>query len=99
MILGMGLLTVALRVSFILLLERLSLPSVVQQGLRFVPVAVLPALVVPTLVYVDGELNLSLTNGRLVSGLVAIAVSWRLRSIPLTIAVGMGCLWFWQWVH
>ncbi|MGF1497267.1 MAG: AzlD domain-containing protein [Elainellaceae cyanobacterium] len=98
-ILVMGLLTVALRMSFILLLGRVDLPPLIQQGLRFVPVAVLPALVLPALVYIDGDLNLSFTNGRLLAGLVAIAVSWRYRSVPLTIAVGMACLWLWQWLR
>ncbi len=62
-------------------------------GLRFVPAAVLAALVVPALVYADGALALSFSNTRLVAGVLAAVVAWTTRSVLWTIGSGMAALW------
>jgi branched-subunit amino acid transport protein len=95
-ILGMGLITFALRLSFIFLLGRFELPPILQQALRFVPVTVLPAIVLPAIAYPEGNLDLSLANARIPAALLAIAVAWRTRNVLLTIIVGMVSLWIWQ---
>ncbi len=92
-ILGMGLITYALRLSLIALLGRITLPPLVQRGLRFVPPAVLSAIIVPELLLSDGALSLSLANTRLLAGIVAILVAWRTRNALLTIAAGMAAFW------
>ena len=97
-ILGMGAITFGLRYSFIALSGRLELPPALRRALRFVPAAVLSALVLPALVYPSGELFLSPSNDRLVAGLIALVVAWRSRSILLTLLVGMGALWVLQLV-
>jgi len=91
-----GLMTFATRLSFILLLERLKLPAWFQRSLRFVPLAVLSAIVLPELVYPNGALDLSLRNPQLISGLVAVVVAWRTRNVLLTILLGMTALFFFQ---
>lgn len=96
-ILGMGILTFALRFSFIYLVGTIKLPPLVQQALRFVPVAVLPAIVMPAIAYTDTTLDLSLANARLPAALIAALVAWRTRNILLTLFVGMVALWIWQW--
>jgi len=63
-----------------------------QQALRFVPVAVLSALIAPALFLPKGSLDLSVGNIRLIAGLLAILVAWRTKNILLTIVVGMACL-------
>lgn len=97
-ILGMGAITFALRYSFIALSGRLELPPTLRRALRFVPAAVLSALVLPALVYSSGELFLSVANDRLVAGLTALVVAWRSKSILLTLLVGMVALWLLQLV-
>ena len=64
-----------------------------ERALRFVPAAVLTAVVVPLLLYADGSLELSLGNERLVAGVVAALICWRTRSVPLTLVGGMAALW------
>ncbi len=91
--LAMGLITFALRVSFIALSDRLRLPPVVQRALRFVPVAVLPAIVVPAIVFREGALELTLSNEKLMAGLVASVVAWYTKSIIWTLLAGMIALW------
>jgi branched-subunit amino acid transport protein len=95
-ILGMGLITFGLRLSFLALSGRLTMPDWLMRALRFVPVAVLTALVVPAIIYREGALSLSLDNERLIAGLLAAIVAWRTRSVLATLAAGMGVVWLLQ---
>ena len=88
-----GILTYLTRLSFIVLIPHQSLPPVFRSGLRFVPPAVLAAIILPALLYPVDSMDLSLGNHRLLAGLVAILVGWRFRNIWLTIASGMLTLW------
>lgn len=91
-----GLITFAIRLSFIALLGRYELPPVAARALRFVPPAVLSAIIFPELVLRDGALRLEPHNARLVAGLLAALVAWRTRNVFLTIAAGMAFLWIAQ---
>jgi branched-subunit amino acid transport protein len=88
-----GLVTFAIRLSFIALLGRVELPVVLTRALRFVPPAVLSAIIFPELLVRDGALDLRPGNVRLIAGVIAAVVAWRTRNVLLTIAVGMGTLW------
>lgn len=88
-IVGMALVTFAVRFSFIGLAGRWSLPELVQRSLQFVPVAMLVAIIVPDLVFLQGSYALSLANGRVIAALVAALVAWKTNSVILTIVVGM----------
>lgn len=92
-ILGMGLVTYAIRLSLIALLGRMDVPPLVRRGLRFVPPAVLSAIIFPELLRPAGALDVSLGNVRLLAGILATLVAWRTKNILLTIAVGMAALW------
>ena len=89
----LGLLTFATRLSFIALLERIKLPVTFQRALRFVPIAALSAIIAPELGYYNNALALSPTNPRLLAGLVATLVAWRTKSVIWTIVVGMAVFW------
>ena len=84
-----GLITFGMRLSFIYLLGRVAVPAGVQRALRFVPAAVLSALVAPELLMPDGSFDIGLGNHRWLAGLVAILVAWRTRNTLLTILAGM----------
>ena len=87
-----GLLTFGIRLSFILILDRWSPPPIVERALRFVPVAVLSAIIAPELVLHGGTLDISLSNERLIAGLVAMLVAWFTKNIVWTILAGMAIL-------
>lgn len=93
-----GAITFAYRLSFIALLQKLSVPPLLSRALRFVPVAALTAIIAPDLLIRNGAIDLSLTNFRLIAGLIAIFVAWRTKNTLLTIGVGMAVLWVLQWV-
>jgi branched-subunit amino acid transport protein len=86
-----GLLTFAIRLSFIALEGRVPLPGWFREALPYVPVAALCALIAPDLLMVDQALRLT-GNPRLPAGLVAIAVAWRWRNATLTIVAGFAAL-------
>jgi branched-subunit amino acid transport protein len=92
-IVGAGIVTFALRLSFIALLERIEIPRFLGRALRFVPAAVLTAVLIPLLFYTNGASGFSLGNERLLAGLVAVLIAWRTRSVLFTLGGGMATLW------
>ncbi|MEJ2357261.1 MAG: AzlD domain-containing protein [Deinococcales bacterium] len=97
MMLGMAFFAYLFRASFLLLGERMTLPPLLRRALDYVPAAVLAALVLP--VFVDlGRPWAPADTARLVAGALAAAVAYRTRSVPATLAVGMGALWLTVWL-
>jgi len=95
---GVALSTFLLRASFIVFIDPHRFPHWFRQALKFVPPAVLAAIVVPGLLMPHGGLELSPGNPRLLAGLVAIAVTFRVRNAMASIASGMATLWALQWL-
>lgn len=95
-ILAVGGLNYLSRLSFIALFARWDVPPLMAQALRFVPAAMLAAIVVPAFVQ-GGGTGPAVDPPRLVAGLVAAIVAWRTRSVSWTIGVGMVVLWGMQW--
>jgi branched-subunit amino acid transport protein len=91
-----GLITYAVRLSFILLFGRREVPPRLLRALRFVPAAVLSAIIFPELFVHNGTVVASLGNARLVAGILAALVAWRTRNVLLTIVAGMAVLWLLQ---
>ena len=93
-----GLLTLATRLSFILLLDRIRVPEWFRRGLRFVPLAVLSAIILPELTSPNGSMFISWRNPHLLAGVVTILVAWRTKNVILTILAGMGALLLFQFI-
>lgn len=92
-VIGMGIVTFGTRLVPIVLLGRIEIPLIVQRALRFVPPAVLTAIIVPELLYRNNQVDISLSNLRLLAGLIAIVVAWRTKNALITIGAGMIVLW------
>ncbi len=95
-IVGMGVITYSIRLSLILLSGRVQLSDSIQQALRFVPPAVLSAIIATEMFIPGGSFNFSLGNFRLIAGLVAILVAWKSKNVLVTIIAGMVLLWILQ---
>lgn len=92
-IIAIGVTTFAIRGSFIALFGRLDeVPPGVEHTLRFVPAAVLAALVGPAFVVLDPGTG-TLAWDKFVAGAVAAAIAWRTENVLATMAGGMGVLW------
>jgi branched-subunit amino acid transport protein len=95
-IVGVGLITFLTRASFVLFADPQRFPHAFRLALKFVPPAVLAAMVAPGLAMPQGLLDLTLANPRWIAGLVALAVAARTRSATATLAAGMVALWVMQ---
>lgn len=94
---GVGVGTLLIRYSFILIMDKVALPDVVHRLLRFIPASVLPALIAPA-VFLHKEGGVVGYAGweRTVAVLAAVLVAWKTRSVFGTIAAGMTVLWVLQ---
>lgn len=84
-----GLITFAIRFSFIYLFGRFHVPDGLRKALHYVPPAVLSAIIFPELFIRDGIVDLSFDNHRLLAGLVAVLAAWFTKNIFITILSGM----------
>ncbi|NJN82057.1 MAG: AzlD domain-containing protein [Caldilineaceae bacterium] len=99
LIAGMAMVTFLVRYPPLALVGRIELPEHILRAMKFVPPAVLAAIIAPALIFPSGgSAQFSLTNAALVAGLTAALVSWRSRNLLLTIVVGMTTLWLWRWL-
>lgn len=93
-----GAITYLLRLSFILIMDRWQPPLLLQRALRYVPAAVLSAIIFPELLMRHGAIDVTFHNLRLIAGALAVWVAWRFKNLVLAIAVGMGVLLTLQWL-
>lgn len=98
LIAGMVLVTFSTRYPVLSVLSKVSLPDPVFRALRYVPPAVLTAIIMPTVLLPEGELYLDYTNAPLVASLIAAVIAWRSKNLLLTIVLGMLALWGWRWL-
>jgi branched-subunit amino acid transport protein len=95
-VVAIGVATYGLRVAFLVSRREGTVHPVLQEALRFVPVAVLSALILPALLLPAGAFDLSAGNARLIAGILAAVVAWRTGSAVITVSAGMGALWILQ---
>lgn len=97
-IFAVGAINYIARLSFIAFFARRDMPPLLDRALKYVPAAMLTAIVVPAVVFVTpGDLRLDPSNAKLIAAAAALAVAvWR-RSTILTIVVGMAVLWLAQY--
>jgi branched-subunit amino acid transport protein len=95
---GMAIVTFLIRYPVLALSGRFKLSDRFLQVLRYVPPAVLTAIVVPVVLMPENQLWVSYTNARLIGAIAAVAIGvWR-QNLLLTIVVGMAVFWVWQWL-
>ena len=87
-VVGAGIGTYAMRLSFLAFADRLAdVPPAVQRILRQIPPAALASIVLPALLRPEGQLDLA--QSRLVAGVAAGLIAWRTRNVALTLGGGM----------
>jgi branched-subunit amino acid transport protein len=100
MILGMALINLAIRWPVYLFANHFRFPPIIERALAFVPVAVLTAIIVPTVLYPgDGtKLDISWRNPALLAALVACAVSYFAKNLFATIGAGVVAFLLFRWL-
>jgi branched-subunit amino acid transport protein len=95
---GMMVVTFGVRYPVLALVSKLSLPPVVLNALKFIPPAVLTAIIAPAVLTPAGTLDLSLANAYLVAAAAAGLIAWRSKNLLLTIVLGMAIFLGWRWL-
>ncbi len=99
MIAGMALVTFLIRYGLIGLSGRIQLSPRIEKGLRFLPPAVLTAIVVPAVMFPNGDtLEFGLDNPRVIGALSCVIVGLWTKNLLLTIISGMAAFLLWQWI-
>lgn len=93
---GMAAVTLLIRYPLLAIVSRVTLPDAVVRALRFVPVAVLTAIIVPSIVAPDGRPSVALSNAYLWAGILSALIAWRTRNLLATIVVGMVIFFAWR---
>lgn len=93
----LGLFILLERYSFLIFLSDRKMPALALKALRYAPVTVLFAIVIPSVLRTDGAIDISL-NPKIIATIVAIFISWRSRNILYTIAGGMIVFWLSRWL-
>jgi branched-subunit amino acid transport protein len=97
-ILAVGALNYASRLSFIAAFGRRSMPAWLARALKFVPAAMLTALVLPMIVVAPTATALAWANPKALAAIAAAAVAFHTRSTLKTLATGILALWSLQWL-
>ena len=92
-IIGAGGVTLLARASFIVLPSDTLVPGWLNRALKFVGAAVLPALILPDVMFRELAAGESVNVYRIIAALIAGGVAWRTRNIFATLCAGMAALW------
>lgn len=96
-IVGLTLVTVLTRASFLVLGDHIPLPEGLRRALRYGPAAALVAIIVPDLM--PWKIGIGpVFDLKLVAAVVAVVVFLRFRGMTSMIAAGMMALWGLRWV-
>ncbi|NMC46368.1 MAG: AzlD domain-containing protein [Chloroflexi bacterium] len=95
---GMALVTIVPRVLPLLLLSTRKLPAWLRTWLEYIPVAVLAAMLLPTLVTTDGCIDLTFDNLFLWLSIPCFVVAWRTRSLLGTVGTGLALVMAARWL-
>ena len=99
MIVEMAVVTFGIRYIMFPISGRFQFPKLFERGLRYVPPAVLTAIIVPSVLMPTGDtLNLKLSNPYLIGALAACAIGGLFKNLLLTIVVSMIVFLGFQWI-
>lgn len=91
-VISLGAGTICIRASFFFLYSYMKISPRIKKAFTFIPAAVLPALVVPSVVFHQGSVELLAGHERILALLVATIISYKTHSVLLTVVVGLASL-------
>lgn len=83
---------------FLCFIPRSKVPAFFERSLRYIPPAVLAALVAPSILYANSTGGPLLSFPRIAAGIIAFGIALRTRSIIVTILTGMVLLWLFSYL-
>ena len=95
---GMVVVTYGIRLSFLVFGHRVDFPLWLERALRYVPAAVLTALISPMALAPQGAMDVSIHNAYLPGTIAAIAVALWTRQTLAAILGGFVVYGLWRWL-
>ena len=95
---GMVVVTYGIRLSFLVFGHALAFPAWLERALRYVPAAVLTALIAPMALAPQGAVDVSLHNAYLPGAVVAAIVAFTTRHTLGAILSGFVAFGLWRWL-
>jgi branched-subunit amino acid transport protein len=89
LILGMFIITFGIRFVMFAFAGKLSFPNWLAKSLKFVPPAVLTAIIIPAVIMPSGVIDISLSNNYLIAALFAFVIALVTKNLLKTIGLGM----------
>lgn len=89
LILGMWVVNYLPRLLPMIILSKMKIPRVVIDWLGFIPAAVLAAIIVPSILMPEQQINISPGNSYLIAALPAFFVAIKTKNMVWTLLVGM----------
>ena len=97
-IFAVGLLNYLSRLSFIAVFARRGMPPILGRALKYVPAAMLTALILPMIVADPSAAPAMAFNPKVAAAVIAGAVAFFTRSTLWTLGTGMAALWLLKWM-
>jgi len=97
-IFAVGALNYLSRLSFIALFARRKMPPLLARALKYVPAAMLTALILPMIIDWHGAAA-DFATPRVAAALMAATAAFATRSTLGTLGVGMAAIWLLQWMR
>lgn len=88
-ILGMAVVTYIPRLVPVMFLSSRSLPPLINSWLRYVPISVLAAMVMPGLVLQEKRISMGLDNLFLWAAIPTLVIAWRTKNLFGSVIIGM----------
>ncbi|WP_028864511.1 AzlD domain-containing protein [Psychromonas aquimarina] len=98
LIFGMFVVTFAIRFVMFAFAGRMQFPTWMEKALKFVPPAVLTAIIVPSVTMPTGVLDISFSNVYLTAALFSLIVALVTKNLLKTIGLGMVFFLFLKWM-
>ena len=96
---AMAIITFLIRYPLLAFSSRIKLPPKIIEALKYLPPAILTAIVVPAVLMPTGDkIIVSYTNAKLIGAIAAIIIGWRTKNLLATIVGGMLTFLIWQWL-
>jgi branched-subunit amino acid transport protein len=98
LIAGMAAVTFAVRYPVLALVGRVKLSQTVACALKYIPPAVLAAIVAPAALVQEGRVSASYMNDFLVASIFSSLIAWWTGNLLITIVAGMSFLLIYRWL-
>lgn len=99
LLIGMFAVTFGVRYPVLAIVSKIQLSEIIIQALKYVPPAVLMAIIAPAILIPAGNgIELNFYNAPLIASIIAALVAWRTKNLLVTIITGMGILWVLRWL-